>query len=188
VRDQIGQLGTVYTGSLHDGEVVDHEAGNGAVELVDFDVISASDEQIELVAKAKAPVAFDVQYLDTSSAAWDSEDKEYIGGETETETFEQDVMLSLPVIRRGALLSLHRKGKVNVRSSSTLAGAPLSRSEAYVFTTHCLSRSRLEGHERDTPAPPGTSKANKRWISIAKSPQLSLGYSYRERMQWPRTD
>ena len=98
VRDQIGQLGTIYAGGLDDGEVVDHEAGNGPVELVDFDVISASDEQIELVAKAKVPVAFDAQYLDTSSASWDSEEKQYFGGETATETFEQDVMLSLLVI------------------------------------------------------------------------------------------
>jgi hypothetical protein len=98
VRGRIGQLGTVYTGSLHDGEVVDHEPGDRSVELIDFDIISASDDQIELVAKVKAPVSFDVQYLDTSSAWWDSEEKEYFGGETETETFEQEVVLSLLVV------------------------------------------------------------------------------------------
>ncbi len=98
VRSQIGQLGTIYAGSLHDGEVVDHEVGNGPVELVDFDVISASDEKIELVAKVEVPVAFDVQYLDTSSAWWDSEEKDYYGGEKATETFEQDVTLSLLIV------------------------------------------------------------------------------------------
>ena len=98
VRDQIARLGTVYTGDLQDGEVVYHEVGNGPVELIDYDVISASNEKIEVVTKVRAPVAFDVQYLDTSSASWDSEDKEYIGGETETETLELEVTLSLLVV------------------------------------------------------------------------------------------
>jgi hypothetical protein len=95
VRDEIAHLGTVYTGDLHDGEVVDHRPSDGPIELIDFDVISASDDQIEVVAKLKAPIEFDVQFLDTSSAWWDSEDKEYIGGDTETETLELDTTLSV---------------------------------------------------------------------------------------------
>jgi len=95
VRDEVAHLGTVYTGDLHDGEVVDHRPSDGPVELIDFDVISASDNQIEVVAKLKAPIEFDVQYLDTSSAWWDSEDKEYIGGDTETETLELGTTLSV---------------------------------------------------------------------------------------------
>jgi hypothetical protein len=51
-----------------------------------------------VVAKVKAPVSFDVQYLDTTSAWYDSEDQEYIGGETETATFEKDVTISLLVV------------------------------------------------------------------------------------------
>ena len=58
--EQLGHLGTVYTGDLHDGEVIYHEAGDGPVELIEFDVISASDDQIEVVAKVRAPIAFDV--------------------------------------------------------------------------------------------------------------------------------
>lgn len=95
VRDQLGDLGTVYTGDLHDGEVIHHESGDGAIELVEFDVISSSDDQIEVVAKVKAPISFEVQYLDTSSAWWDSEDKEFIGGEKEVETLDLEMTLSV---------------------------------------------------------------------------------------------
>jgi hypothetical protein len=95
VRDQLQHLGTPYTGDLHDGEVIDHEAGDGPVELITFDIISASNDQIEVVAKVKAPITFDVQYLDTSSAWWDSEVNEYIGGDTEVETLELDMTLSV---------------------------------------------------------------------------------------------
>lgn len=98
VREQLGHLGTVYTGDLHDGEVIDHEAGDGPIELIEFDVISASDDQIEVVAKVKVPIRFDVQYLDTSSAWWDSEDKEFIGGEKEVETLELQMTLSVLII------------------------------------------------------------------------------------------
>jgi hypothetical protein len=98
VREQLGHLGTVYTGDLHDGEVIHQEAGDGPVELIEFDVISASDDQIEVVAKVKVPIAFDVQYLDTSSAWWDSEDKEFIGGEKEVETLELQMTLSVLII------------------------------------------------------------------------------------------
>src|SRR5262249_9535879 len=98
VREQIAPLGTIYSGDLHDGEIVDHEPGNGTIELIDFKVISVSDEQIEVVAKVKAPVSFDVQYLDTISGWYDSEDQEYIGGETETARFEQDVTISVLII------------------------------------------------------------------------------------------
>jgi hypothetical protein len=95
VREQLFNLGTVYTGDLHDGEVIHHEASDGPIELLNFDVISVSDEQIEVVAKVKAPISFDVQYLDTSSAWWDSEDKEFIGGEREVEALELEVTLSV---------------------------------------------------------------------------------------------
>jgi hypothetical protein len=95
VRDQLGHLGTVYTGNLHDGEVIHHEAGNDPVEPTEFKVISASGEEIEVVAKVRAPITFEVQYLDTSSAWWDSEDKEYIGGDKEVETLELKLILSV---------------------------------------------------------------------------------------------
>jgi len=98
VRDQIGQLGTVYTGSLHDGEVIDHEPGDAIIELIDFNVISASEDQIEVVAKVRVPVKFDVQYLDTDSAWWDSEEKEFIGGDSEVATYDAEVVISLLVI------------------------------------------------------------------------------------------
>jgi hypothetical protein len=98
VRDDAGHLGTVYDGDLHDGEVIEHELGSGRVELLEFDVISASSDRIEVVAKVRAPVQFEVQYLDTTSAMWDSEDKEYIGGETEVHTFEDQVVLSLLIV------------------------------------------------------------------------------------------
>jgi hypothetical protein len=98
VREQLGHLGTVYTGDLHDGEVIHHEAGNGPVELIEFNVISASDEEIEVVAKVQVPIDFEVQYLDTSSAWWDSEDKEFIGGEKEVQALELEMTLSVLII------------------------------------------------------------------------------------------
>jgi hypothetical protein len=98
VREQIARLGTIYSGNLYDGEVVYHAPGNGAIELIDFNVISVSNEGIEVVAKVKVPVSFDVQYLDTTSASYDSEDQAYIGGEIETVTFEEDVTISVLVI------------------------------------------------------------------------------------------
>jgi PIN domain len=98
VREELGDLGTVYTGDLHDGEVIYHQAGDGPVELVKFDVISASDDQIEVVAKVKAPIVFDVQYLDTTSAWWDSEDKEFIGGEKEVQKLDLEMTLSVLII------------------------------------------------------------------------------------------
>ena len=98
IRERLGHLGTPYTGDLHDGEVIHHEAGDGSVELIEFKVISASDAEIEVVAKVKAPIVFEVQYLDTSSAWWDSEDNEYIGGEKEIETLELEMTLSVLII------------------------------------------------------------------------------------------
>ncbi len=98
IREQLAHLGTVYTGDLHDGEVIEHKAGDGPVELIEFAVISASDDQIEVVAKVEAPIEFEVQYLDTSSAWWDSEDKEFIGGEKEVETLELQTTLSVLII------------------------------------------------------------------------------------------
>ena len=97
VRDQLSQLGTVYSGDLDDGEVIDHRAGNEPVKIQDFDVISASDKELEVVAKVDVSIEFDVQYLDTSSATWDSEDKVLIGGEREVETFEVEKTLSILV-------------------------------------------------------------------------------------------
>lgn len=98
IRDRIGQLGTVYTGSLQDGEVVDHSSGNGPIELVDFHVVSVAEDQIEVVVKARVPISFDVQYLDTDTAFYDSEEKEYIGGESETETFEVEKEINVFVV------------------------------------------------------------------------------------------
>lgn len=95
VRDQLLNLGTSYTGDLHDGEVIDHEAGDGPVKLIRFDIISASDDQIEVVAKVNVPITFDVQHLDTSSAWWDSENKEFVGGEPEVEKLELELILSV---------------------------------------------------------------------------------------------
>jgi len=98
VREQLGHLGTPYTGDLYDGDVIRHEAGDGPIELIEFKVILASDEKIEVVAKVKAPIVFEVQYLDTSSAWWDSEDKEFIGGEKEVRTLELQVTLTVLII------------------------------------------------------------------------------------------
>jgi hypothetical protein len=98
IREQIGPMGTVYVGSLHDGEIIDHSEGDGSVELADFHVVSISAGQIEVVAKVKIPVKFDVQYFDTTFATYDHEDNAYIGGDTETATFEQEVIINVFIV------------------------------------------------------------------------------------------
>jgi hypothetical protein len=98
IRESIDQLGTVYTGSLQDGEVVEHSSGNDAIKLVEFHVVSVAEDQIEVVAKARVPISFDVQYLDTSTASYDSEDKEYIGGESEIESFDVEKGINVFVV------------------------------------------------------------------------------------------
>ena len=94
VREQSSGLGTVYTGDFFDGEVIHHEMFDGPVHLIEFDVISASDDQIEVVTKVNALISYEVQYLDTSSAWWDSEEHTYIGGEKEVGTLEIETVLS----------------------------------------------------------------------------------------------
>lgn len=98
IKEQIPPLGTVYVGSLYDGEVVDHYPGNEEYRLEDFHVISATDEEIEVVAKVAASVAFEVQYLDTTEAMYDREDDTYIGAETRSATFEQEVPISVLLV------------------------------------------------------------------------------------------
>lgn len=95
VRDQIGNLGTVYTGDLDDGEVVEHEVADGQMQLAYCDVISVSDEQIVVVAKVEVPVTYEVQYLDTNTGWWDSEDKEFVGSDKAVQTIEMETTLSL---------------------------------------------------------------------------------------------
>lgn len=94
IRDQVGNLGTIYAGELEDGEVVDHSPSEDSPDLIDFKVISVLEGRVQIVAKIKVPISFEVQYLDTNSAWWDSEEKEFVGGDTDTETFQQDVAIS----------------------------------------------------------------------------------------------
>jgi hypothetical protein len=98
ISDQLSDLGTVYSGGLLDGEIIEHDRGEGVSELLDFHVISVVDKQIEVVAKISFPVAFTVQYEDTTYAFYDKEDDEYIGAETETAKFEQEVSISTLVV------------------------------------------------------------------------------------------
>jgi hypothetical protein len=98
VRGQIGNLGTIYSGNLMDGEIVDHSPGSGKIELLDFHVISISSEQIEAVLKLKAPIEFELQYLDTTYATYDNEDDTYIGAETASMTFETEAIINAFVV------------------------------------------------------------------------------------------
>jgi hypothetical protein len=95
VRAQIGQLGSVYSGDLYDGEVLHHELTNAAIELIDFKVISVSHKQIEVVAKVKVPVSFDVKYLDVDPAWYDDEAPEYVGEEPRRATFRRGAVIMI---------------------------------------------------------------------------------------------
>lgn len=98
IREEIPGLGTVYSGSLNDGEIIDHWSGNGSMELADFHVISVSNESIEVVVKLKVPIGFELQYEDLTYAIHDSEDDTYYGGETETIKLEVEVTISAFVV------------------------------------------------------------------------------------------
>jgi hypothetical protein len=46
----------------------------------------------------KVPVGFEVQYLDTSHAMYDKEDDTYIGADTESATFDQEVTINVFIV------------------------------------------------------------------------------------------
>jgi hypothetical protein len=98
IREKVSGLGTVYRGDLNDGEVIEHEAGDGAPELLEFHVISVSDKEIEVVAKVKTPISFQVQYLDTDYAVHDKEDDTWIGAETAVATFDTEANISVLIV------------------------------------------------------------------------------------------
>lgn len=94
IENRIGDLGVQYSGNFQDGEAVDHYIGENGITLSDFKIISKHDENIDIVARYDVNLDVEIQYLDTSSAWWDSEDKAFVGGDTDTELIEDEVPLS----------------------------------------------------------------------------------------------
>jgi len=58
--DEVWLLGAVYTGDLHDAEIIEHSIGDDLIELVDFKVISVADGEIQVVAKVRVPITLHV--------------------------------------------------------------------------------------------------------------------------------
>ena len=77
----IGWLGCIYVGDLHDGEVLSTEI----VELEnceDITILRVDQDQVACVAIVKLLISAEVSYTDLSFAYWDGEDGRYYGGES----------------------------------------------------------------------------------------------------------
>jgi hypothetical protein len=94
IAGKIDELIPVYTGDeLADGEVTEHELA-GEIEIVDFTVLAASDEEIRVTLEVRTPLLVTVSYEDRTFAFYDKEEDAYFGGETADAEIE-----SAPVIR-----------------------------------------------------------------------------------------
>ncbi len=100
IDENIDDLIPIYDGDYPDGQVSDHEL-NGDIQIVDFKVISVSNEDVGLLLDVKAPLSVQIDYEDRSDAVYDKEDDVYFGAETATTHFEDD-----PDIRVYARLGL----------------------------------------------------------------------------------
>jgi PIN domain len=102
IEASIEDLIPIYVGDeLPEGEVAGHEL-NGEIEIVDFKVIAASDDDVSLMMEVRTPLLIQVDYEDRSEAIYDKEDDIYFGAETGQAKIEDD-----PTIR--VFVKLRRK-------------------------------------------------------------------------------
>ena len=76
LSSNIGWLGCIYGGDLHDGEVLSMEI----VELEDSEdvtILRVDQDQVACVAHVKLLISAEISYTDLSFAYWDGEDKRY---------------------------------------------------------------------------------------------------------------
>jgi len=122
IEGRIDELIPIYVGTdLADGEVSGHEL-NGKMEIADFVVLAASDQDICVILKVRVPLKITIDYEDRSSASYDKEDDMYFGAESAETDIEEE-----PIIRVFAKLT---------RKPSGVSGVQLMTSEFDVSDTY----------------------------------------------------
>jgi hypothetical protein len=110
IEGKIDELIPVYVGGdLADGEVSGHEL-NGEIEIDDYKVLAASDQDISVLLRVTVPLKVTIDYEDLSSATYDKEDDMYLGGEAAEAEIEEE-----PVIRVFARLTRKPAGVSSVQ-------------------------------------------------------------------------
>jgi hypothetical protein len=110
IGGRIDELIPVYVGSdLADGEVSGHEL-NGEIEIHDFKVLAASDQDISILFHVTVPLMVTIDYEDRSSATYDKEDDLYFGAEAAEAEIEEE-----PVVRVFAKLMRKPAGVSSVQ-------------------------------------------------------------------------
>jgi uncharacterized protein YegJ (DUF2314 family) len=90
IEKNIEELIPVYDGdALPEGEVAGHEL-TGDIEILDFSVISLSQNDVGLVMDVKTPLTIQVDYEDRSDAIYDKEDDIYFGAEIQQTEIEDE--------------------------------------------------------------------------------------------------
>lgn len=102
IEAKIDELIPIYVGGdLADGDVSGHEL-NGKIEVDDFQVLAASDNDISLLLYVTVPLKIMIDYEDRSEAYYDTEDDVYFGVEAAGAEIEEE-----PTIR--VFVKLSRK-------------------------------------------------------------------------------
>jgi len=93
IEGKIDELIPIYVGGdLADGEVSGHEL-NGEIEIDDFKVLAASDQDISVLLRVTVPLKVTIDYEDRSSAIYDKEDDMYFGAEAAEAEIEEDPVI-----------------------------------------------------------------------------------------------
>ena len=117
----IGQVGGLYDGDRHDGEVL-------AIEIVELEeienvtVLRVEHDQVACVADVRLRVSAEIDYTDLSEAMWDSEDKRYYGGKSVVAEIEETVSAKI-------LVELARDGQDFTLSSAQFVTQDLTVSD-----------------------------------------------------------
>ena len=90
IKANIEDLIPIYDGNdFADAEVTEFELA-GEIEILDFTVVAASDDDVSLMMDVRTPLRIYIDYEDRSSATYDKEDDVYFGAETSQAEFEDD--------------------------------------------------------------------------------------------------
>lgn len=110
IAGKIDELIPVYVGvDLADGEVSGHEL-NGEMEIHDYKVLAASDQDMSVLLFVIVPLKVTIDYEDRSSATYDKEDEAYFGAEAAEAEIDGE-----PVIRVFARLMRKPTGVSSVQ-------------------------------------------------------------------------
>ncbi|WP_169926432.1 PIN domain-containing protein, partial [Gluconobacter albidus] len=121
IENKLDELIPIYVGDLADGEVSGHEL-NGKMEIDDFTVLAASNQDISVILKVRIPLKINIDFEDRSSAFYDNEDDIYVGTE-----FAQTNIEDEPIIRVFAKLT---------RKPPSVVGIQIMTSEFEVYDNY----------------------------------------------------